>query len=231
VLRQSFETQYPFIIMIPRDYHPIIQYKHHNVIVKRVKPLDRDHGSVPRYSACINKLYVWTLTQYNRVCWLDSDMIVMKNIDHIMNVTGTFVAAPGCPCNALNNPRLYTSPERCTYRDKNQTYINSGLFCVTPCMDTFNRLLQEDYNQPLADQDVFNKFFEGSITLLPYTYNYMSHLPKAHPELDSSDVHVYHFTYDKPWEFKCIAGAIIVDFVQQYAHLRWWAHSRRLYWA
>jgi alpha-N-acetylglucosamine transferase len=208
---QLTNTKYDCILMTPYEHIPQALYVNANIQnlkVKQVIALDKtlsNHASV-RFSACLNKVYVWGLTEYEKVCWLDGDMIVMKNIDHLFDInfdqSTQMLGASGCSCNHFKNPRLPTLPHNCPFVNQSNTYINAGLMLIKPNQQTMHTLLQEDFDQPLADQDVVNKVFKGSINTLPSTYNYMSHLDLVHPIVDGSDVHIFHFTYDKPWDTK-----------------------------
>jgi lipopolysaccharide biosynthesis glycosyltransferase len=100
----------------------------------------------------------------------------------------------------FNNPKFETAPHKCPYINPINTYINAGLILTRPNIDVYKRLIKEDYNRPLAEQDVFSDFFASKINMLPATYNYMSQLDLVHPEVDSEDLHIFHFTYDKPWQ-------------------------------
>lgn len=156
----------------------------------------------PNYTATINKVHIWALAGFDRIGWLDSDLLILRPIDEILAMDlprGWIAGAPGCTCNALRNPRLPTRPDRCPFVDPSQEYINTGVFVCTPDPALFGRLLGLDYNQPLPDQDAFCEFFAGRIRMLPSTYNHMNHLGVAHPEAASSDICVYHFTHGKPW--------------------------------
>jgi hypothetical protein len=52
----------------------------------------------------MHQVYIWTLTSYDRVCWLDADMIVTKNIDDVFHTDFSggmaMAAAPGCTVSA-----------------------------------------------------------------------------------------------------------------------------------
>jgi lipopolysaccharide biosynthesis glycosyltransferase len=176
-----------------------------NLIIIPIHQHDQYHSSYSeeRYNACLNKLQIWRLLGYEKVCWLDSDMVVMKNIDHLFDIDfgqDEILAVPGCRCNVFNNPKFDTAPHKCPYVNPNNTYINAGLILTRPDIEVFNRLIKEDYNRPLAEQDVISEFFASKINMLPPTYNYMSQLDLIHPDVDSQDVHIFHFTYDKPWQ-------------------------------
>jgi lipopolysaccharide biosynthesis glycosyltransferase len=198
------------IIMTPLNFQytgnfPATCLSMKNLIVKPIYLHEQYHPnySEQRYAACLNKLHIWLLTDYEKVCWVDSDMVVMKNIDHLFDIEvgqDEILAAPGCRCNVFNNPKFDTLPHKCPYVNPNNTYINAGLLLIRPNIDVYNRLMKEDYNRPLVEQDVFSDYFASKINMLPATYNYMSQLDLIHPDVDSQDLHVFHFTYDKPWQ-------------------------------
>ncbi len=52
----------------------------------------------PDLQATFTKLHLWSLTQYSRVLYLDSDTLPLQNLDHIFAVLGSstvsFAAAP-----------------------------------------------------------------------------------------------------------------------------------------
>ncbi len=207
---QLVGTAHDCVIMTPHDFQYTGNFQPFslsmkNLIIKQIQTIDQEHPkySSSRYSACINKLYIWLLTEYDKVCWLDSDMIVMKNIDELFDLElqeDTLLATPGCLCNLFKNAKFETTPHKCPYVSSNNTYINAGLLLIRPNPETYQKLLKQDYNRPLAEQDVFNDFFASKINILPPTYNYMCQLDLIHPEVDCQDVHIFHFTYDKPWQ-------------------------------
>lgn len=208
---QLTNTRYDCILMTPFEFIPKSLYDTANIQnlkVKHVIALDKtlSNHAASRFSACLNKVYIWGLTEYEKVCWLDGDMIVMKNIDHLFDIifdkSIEMLGASGCSCNYFNNPKLPTLPQNCPFINESITYINAGLMLVKPHQETMQKMIQEDFNQPLADQDVMNNVFKGCINTLPSTYNYMSHLDLVHPAVDGSNVHIFHFTYDKPWDTK-----------------------------
>jgi lipopolysaccharide biosynthesis glycosyltransferase len=150
----------------------------------------------------MNKIYSWTLTAYDKICWLDSDMIILKNIDDIFTsdiCDGQIKAAHGCTCNIFKNNKLPTHIDRCPFNNLKGTYINTGLILLKPNVATYNLLLNIDYNYPFPDQDAFNEFFKNNIIHIDSKYNYINNLEFAHPEY-MPDIHIFHFSYGKPWE-------------------------------
>jgi hypothetical protein len=162
-----------------------------------------------RYNATLNKLWLWKLTQFDRICWVDADMICTANIDdvfdHDLDAAGADIGmAPGCRCNVFKNPKLPTAPEICPFLhpDAKTYYGNTGLFLAKPSEEMFQRLVAEDYNYPFPDQDGFNVIFGAQrILRLPTRFNFMNQLPLVHPEtMKGYPFAVYHYCYGKPWD-------------------------------
>lgn len=202
----------------------------------------------PRYAHCLNKLALWKhLTHYELVCWLDADMIVLENLDPLFDAhadiaVGDIVAAPGCTCNALRQARLPTRPDRCPFRRRggggasalapSPPYINTGLFLTRPSRALYARLLTWDYDHPFPEQDAFSIEFAKppySIRVLPPRYNYLNHLPIAHPETPTNNIAVFHFGYNKPWDRAGAAAAeplLGTESIARWYYALWHAFDR-----
>jgi alpha-N-acetylglucosamine transferase len=75
----------------------------------------KDYSNDPRFYDCWSKLTPFSLTEYERVVQLDSDMLVLKNMDELMDLQldppelegkgdRVFAASHACVCNALKKP-------------------------------------------------------------------------------------------------------------------------------
>lgn len=80
----------------------------------------KDYSNDPRFYDCWSKLTPFSLTQYDRVVQLDSDMLVLQNMDELMtmelddpavaakgditNSKRVFAAGHACVCNPLQKP-------------------------------------------------------------------------------------------------------------------------------
>lgn len=205
----SVHSKYPLIVFVPHSYKPnLILPSLGNVIVRQCAPIQHlgKRTTRPEYRSCLNKLHAWSLQGFEKVGWLDCDMLIVKNIDELFEFDldhDEMLAAPGCTCNVFQNPKLPTEPHECPLSRSGSclnVYVNTGVFVIRPSSQTYERLLDYDYDHPLPDQDAFNEFFVNRIHLLDSSYNYMVHLSLAHPEIDSKDAKIIHFTYDKPWK-------------------------------
>ena len=85
-------------------------------LVSYVKPeSSRDFSNDPRFYDCWSKMAGLSLIEYDRVVTLDSDMLVLQNMDELMDLyldppsmggTGNrvFAASCACACNPLKKP-------------------------------------------------------------------------------------------------------------------------------
>lgn len=75
----------------------------------------RDYSNDPRFYDCWSKLQPFSLTEYDRVVQLDSDMLVLQNMDELMEMEldapelegkgmKVFAAGHACVCNPLKKP-------------------------------------------------------------------------------------------------------------------------------
>ena len=209
-------SKYPLIVFVPEDFEVGEEENRLpcNMHIRRCASIIHEGSRSTRseYRSCLNKLHAWTLLEFQKICWLDCDMLIVHNIDDVFDrelQDDEILAAPGCTCNIFNNPKLPTLPVSCPLRAKDNVYVNTGIFVAKPSMKVFHDLRQCDYNHPLPDQDAFNIYFRDRIRLLDPSYNYMVHLSLAHPDLHLDRFRVVHFTYDKPWH---VGGNPMVPF-------------------
>ena len=74
--------------------------------------VEREYTNDPRFEDVWNKLAVFSMTDYDRVVLIDSDMLVRKNMDDLMDIEldppsmkgagrRNFAASHACTCNPL----------------------------------------------------------------------------------------------------------------------------------
>lgn len=196
-------TRHDFVLMIPHNFETDIILPN-SIIVKRIDPIAKpcEKRAKENYTNVYSKLYAWTLEEYDKVCWIDSDMIIVQNIDDIFNIDIScdwIAAARGCTCNFFKNPKHVTQPESCPFNTKQiDPYLNTGLFIVRPNKNMFNMLLNVDYNHPFCEQDAFNIVFKNKKIVLSSSFNFLNHITLPHNDM-MDDIRVFHFGYGKPW--------------------------------
>ncbi|KAL7949477.1 hypothetical protein V8C42DRAFT_341434 [Trichoderma barbatum] len=93
----------------------------------------KDYSNDPRFYDCWSKLVPFSLTQYSRIVQLDSDMLVLRNMDELMtlplddpNISESgdassskrvFAAGHACVCNPLRKPHYPKDwvPQNCAF--------------------------------------------------------------------------------------------------------------------
>ncbi|PWN21605.1 nucleotide-diphospho-sugar transferase, partial [Microstroma glucosiphilum] len=114
--------------------------------------------------AALTKLHTWRLTDYQKIVYLDADVLVLKPLAHLFASPHAFAAAPD-----TGWPDIF----------------NSGVMVLTPSEDTFAGLLELAANTGSwdgADQGLINEYFGGEVgsgsegqgggwTRLGFTYN------------------------------------------------------------
>jgi alpha-N-acetylglucosamine transferase len=146
---QNVATRYPLVILYTDTLSEsaIRQLRQDNAILKHIEPItsediplpDAEQHLWPHYYDIWTKLRVWQLTGYERVCFLDSDMVVLRNMDEVFDASiggeaNTFdiAAAHACTCNPLKiegYPSTWT-PENCAYT--HQCAHSAGLSPPSP---------------------------------------------------------------------------------------------------
>jgi alpha-N-acetylglucosamine transferase len=182
-----------------------------------------DHYANARFAEVWTKLAAWQLTEFDRVVFLDADMLVTQNMDELfsLEIVGDAIAAcHACRCNP-NRIASYPaswSPENCFYsycRGADHTsepgvvddYLNAGFLVLTPDKAVFKDMaeklaeLDDLASYPFAEQDFLNEYYRERWYPLPYVYNALKTLEFQHPAMfDAAAVKNIHYIIDKPWE-------------------------------
>ncbi|KAG8526812.1 uncharacterized protein KY384_008241 [Bacidia gigantensis] len=139
--------------------------------VKYLMPsVQKDFTNDPRFYDCWSKLTPFSLTKYERVVQLDSDMLVFRNMDELMDLeldppgmrgdgVRVFAASHACVCNPLKKPHYPKNwtPENCAFTTQHshpeeaQTkgapptaglgMPNGGLQVVNPSEAIYNKIV------------------------------------------------------------------------------------------
>ncbi|KAI3634763.1 hypothetical protein MIR68_007144 [Amoeboaphelidium protococcarum] len=209
---QLTRTRYDIVVLILDHLHPesldvLCQL---NVHVLKVDYIDNPYIDAMVSSRQLHnfaKLRAWQLVKYDRIVVLDSDMLILQNVDHLFKSSAEFAAV-------LN----YESPfSKFQYQANNislsQTF-NTGLMVIKPSLNTFNQMVGmfrslSSYNG--GDQGFINAYLQSLqqhsntssiITkVLPLEYNVNKMMAKYNrsrmPPMES--IFGLHFVRQKPW--------------------------------
>ena len=162
----------------------------HNVSIGKINT-----GVFERWNYTFDKLQVFGLIEYKKVVFLDSDMYVVKNMDHLFE-------------------KPHMSSVYADVWDKTAAVgLNSGLMVLEPSKKEYEglvRLLHSDRfanSTMFGDQDVIRAYYSDWIQKtecrLPVGYNlYYPFVNEYLRQSKADDIFNIHFVYDKkPWQF------------------------------
>jgi lipopolysaccharide biosynthesis glycosyltransferase len=146
-------------------------------------------------------IFAYNLTDYKKVCIIESDLVIMGNIDSIFELNVPSIICYRCGDQNLNKNLRYTSDKEQVIQACDESGLNGGVMLISPSTQLFNEYIQSipiiakrgcKYPNEALFEYVNNVFYN-----LPVKYN-LSHyhtLRLANYGLnpDGRDILVYHF--------------------------------------
>lgn len=90
VLMTHYKSKFPYIALVPEDSIDIQnQLAQANIkyIPIKIDKFDTS-GFQPLFADTINKFQIFNFTEYDKICFIDADMLIKRNIDDIFNELG-----------------------------------------------------------------------------------------------------------------------------------------------
>ncbi|CAN6880620.1 unnamed protein product [Brassica oleracea] len=163
-----------------------------------------------------SKFRLWQLTEYDKIIFIDADMLILRNIDFLFEMPE--ISATG----------------------NNATLFNSGVMVVEPSNSTF-QLLMDHINEIVSynggDQGYLNEVYTWWHRI-PKHMNFLKHFWEGdEPEIkqmktrlfgtDPPILYVLHYLGNKPWlcfrDYDCNWNVdILQEFASDVAHKTWW---------
>jgi len=187
-------SRYPLLVLY--DAETIVQETvdglvARGMLVRPVEKIARPNHFADRFQINWTKLRLWQLTDYERVIYLDGDMFILENIDHLFSLPTPFAVA-------ADTDRAFG--RSCGPMGMNQ----AGLLVLSPCEATFTHMLEVADSAPKyqfrysdAEQGFLNHYFKFNRMLLPPAYNFLAHSLWDTPL--RSLAKVIHYTANKPF--------------------------------
>ncbi|TVY56916.1 Galactinol synthase 1 [Lachnellula cervina] len=143
----------------------------------------KDYSADPRFYDCWSKLTPFSLVEYDRVVQLDSDMLVMQNMDELMEMEldapalagkgkRVFAAGHACVCNPLKKEHYPADwiPANCAFTSQHSTpevaqttgpdpavgplgFMNGGLQVVNPSQEVYDLIVSHMNSGAAIDMD------------------------------------------------------------------------------
>lgn len=155
----------------------------------RIPPND-EANTFPRFRDQFSKLQRWSLEQYDRVIYLDSDCFVIGSLDSLISMD-------------ISGAPLWVTRD---FRGQWVSTFNMGVFMIRPNRSEYERLLRmkhvTTYEVAMSEQGFLNVVyptwgdigFENNANLFVYSQD--------RPFWDdrADQINVIHYTMNKPWE-------------------------------
>ncbi|KAK2998080.1 hypothetical protein RJ639_024843, partial [Escallonia herrerae] len=219
------KAAYPLVVAVLPD----VPVEHRRMlvdqgcIVREIEPVyppeNQTQFAMAYYVINYSKLRIWEFVEYSKMIYLDGDIQVYDNIDHLFDLPdGHFYAVTDCFCEKTwsNTPQFKIGycqqcPDRVRWPAEMgpppALYFNAGMFVFEPSISTYHDLLKTLKVTPpttFAEQDFLNMYFRDIYKPLPLVYNLVLAMLWRHPEnveLDKVKVVHYCAAGSKPWRY------------------------------
>lgn len=213
--------------MVPRDVSSKIPAELEASGIRYIQVDNFDDSIIQRdnkvdyWKETLFKLKVFDLTQFDKIVFLDSDMLVLKNLDHLFDMPHMSSVAAG--------KELHPDWVK----------LNSGLMVIEPSHEEYlslENMIDIVYRERtsagkgIGDQDVIQAYYdrlwaESEQLHLSSVYNtmlgYAGYLCKSGSISGLNDIYVYHFTgREKPWRNRLIEKIVIILKILKRSHSR-----------
>lgn len=157
-----------------------------------------------RFKDVFTKMNMFTLIEYDKIIMLDTDMLILKNIDHLFKLNAP--AASSSRITIKHNTKI--PKDRIIKNGKIVGRINAGLMVLKPSINTFNFILKDILENKQIDikheQDYLSLYYANDWTYIFFIYNYEvgRSLKNIKYKFKTTDIYNLHFSSRyKPWDF------------------------------
>ncbi|MFQ6627382.1 hypothetical protein Gotur_004852 [Gossypium turneri] len=222
---RKVKSKYPLVVAVlpdvPDDHKKILVDQ--GCIVKEIDPVyppeNQTQFAMAYYVINYSKLRIWEFVEFSKMIYLDGDIQVFDNIDHLFDMEdGYFYAVMDCFCEKTwsHTPQYkirycQQCPDKVQWPSrlgpKPPLYFNAGMFVYEPNLSVYGDLLttlKVTPPTPFAEQDYLNMYFRDIYRPIPPVYNLVMAMLWRHPEnIELEKVKVVHYCAagSKPWRF------------------------------
>ncbi|KAJ5594498.1 uncharacterized protein N7459_000706 [Penicillium hispanicum] len=195
---RKVRSKYPLVVLytdsFPAEGHKALDAR--GILKQRVEYLlpstPKEYSNDPRFYDCWSKLTPFSLVEYERVVQLDSDMVVLQNMDELMELeldppemggTGNrvFAASHACVCNPLKKPHYPKNwvPANCAFSVQHDTpdmaqiagapctaglgIPNGGLQVVNPSKGIYDKIVDQLAGSAPSNYDFADQSLLGDL--------------------------------------------------------------------
>ncbi|RWW71649.1 hypothetical protein BHE74_00020592, partial [Ensete ventricosum] len=212
---RKVKSAYPLVVAVlpdvPEAHRLLLQAQ--GCTVREIEPVYPPENQVQfamaYYVINYSKLRLWNFLEYGKIIYLDADIQVYDNIDHLFDMPdGYFYAVMDCFCEKTwSHSRQYSigycqqCPDKVAWPAEMGSppplYFNAGMFVSEPAQPTYDGLLETLMTTPptpFAEQDFLNMYFAKIYKPIPLIYNLVLAMLWRHPEnVELEKVKVVHY--------------------------------------
>ncbi|KAL3725246.1 hypothetical protein ACJRO7_030282 [Eucalyptus globulus] len=218
-------SAYPLVVAVlpdvPAEHRRILEEQ--GCVVREIEPVyppqNQTQFAMAYYIINYSKLRIWEFVEYSKMIYLDGDIQVFDNIDHLFDLEdGYFYAVMDCFCEKTwrHTPQYLVGycqqcPDKVKWRDEMgpppSLYFNTAMFVVEPNIGTYHDLLatlKTTPTSPLGPPYFLNMYFSNIYKPLPQEYNLDLTILQHHREnveLESVKVVQFCAAGSKPWKY------------------------------
>ncbi|KAB2621664.1 galactinol synthase 2 [Pyrus ussuriensis x Pyrus communis] len=222
---RKVKSKYPLVVAmlpdVPEEHRRILISQ--GCVLREIEPVypppNQTQFAMAYYVINYSKLRIWEFVEYSKMIYLDGDIQVFKNIDHLFDYPDNyFYAVKDCFC----EPTWSSSPQykigycqQCPNKvqwdpklgPRPPLYFNAGMFVYEPSLPVYHDLLKTLQISPttsFAEQDFLNVYFRDKYKPIPSNYNLVLAMLWRHPEnIQLDQVKVVHYCANgsKPWRY------------------------------
>lgn len=145
---------------------------------------------------CLTKFELFRMTQYDKIVYLDADVMVLKNLDHLFEYPHLTSALDGEYYNIWPN----------------EPHFNAGVMVIEPNKEEYNKLIEfskdtvDNWNKKMcvADQEILNMYFSDwnnkpELHLNKYYDVFASYIQEEDIKDIEDNCYFIHYIGRKPW--------------------------------
>jgi lipopolysaccharide biosynthesis glycosyltransferase len=153
-----------------------------------------------------NFIFAYTIEKYDKVCIIESDMVIMRTLDSIFDLQIPAVLTYYIGDKNLKyNDRINNKPSEVIAKCKESGRINGGVMVIYPSMVLFNTykdklkdVVQQECKYP---NETLFEYVNNTYYNLPIQYNLSHYLAKPYKldqyRLSTKDIYIFHFNETK----------------------------------
>nr|GMC99023.1 galactinol synthase 2 [Ipomoea batatas] len=232
---RKVNSPYPLVVAVlpdvPEEHRRLLLKQ--GCIVREIEPVyppeNNTQFAMAYYVITYSKLPIWEFVEYSKMIYLDGDIQVFENIDHLFDLPGGyFYAVMDCFCERTwsHTPQYKIGycqqcPEKVQWPEelgpRPPLYFNAGMFVFEPSLSTYDDLLNTlkvTPPTPFAEQvrisvvnwigNIVTDLNQNVYKPIPNVYNLVLAMLWRHPEnVELEKVKVAHYCAagSKPWMF------------------------------